>query len=342
MIKLRYPRILTGLIVYFLVSCSLILASADSSLAHPANCPAFYEVAQDANTTEAQLRVQRGEGYSYPKERGREFADYNLMIVQSGFWRYWKSKITKYLGDKAPVNLKSILEALHLELQRNVRWVDVSGGLGVALRQAGLNNSLRDKVSRTNIDIVDWSRDFNIETPPVFDLNQWSRLSNEEKVNFQDGYIRHVLKAIFKTQTVFEQTAPEFQLGDAQTVVLKKPADLITIVEASHYYPDKWKAIVNLFNQLSENGVLVVTGSVSRTNKQMSSFIASLKAQGVTAFTDSQYVDSIMLVRQPGQLLKLNSRVKSSLTTDWGAIEVTYELIAPNHPWVEVTTQPAP
>lgn len=60
-----------------------------------------------------------------------------------------------------------------------------------------------------------------------------------------------------------EYPKPKFVQGDAATVHLPKPADLITSVFSVPYWDDPVRGLVNAYNQLNNNGLLILATDAS-------------------------------------------------------------------------------
>lgn len=173
------------------------------------------------------------------KFQGRLLGEYNSHIFPSrGRPEPRPSAITDFLrplcqGDT--VSLDSMLRGVYeTNAGEPVRWVDMGAGRGLPMRQLASSAENRDKLTMTMVDLFD----FGLEG-----------LKSDET-----DYLEELSPGMTD-----EVTAPRFIQADVETVILPEPADVITSVEAMQYLNNPLAAVSNWYNQLTDNGVLIIS-----------------------------------------------------------------------------------
>lgn len=136
--------------------------------------------------------------------------------------------------NKSVSNIEGLLTAMNKNLKRRVNWTDMGGGFGLAQRQALIDDKLRKSVNTVNVDI-------------------FRREMNELKPEDVD-YLKDRFPSILDPEK-----DPIFIQADVETVKLKEPADLLTSVEVVQYLDNPLRTLVNWYNQLSPEGLMVVS-----------------------------------------------------------------------------------
>lgn len=163
-----------------------------------------------------------------------EYGEYIFMIEQTDKTTEVAEFLKARFGDKTE-NLEDILKGLIKEKNgKNISWVDMAGGRGLAMRQVKLRPELSEKVEMTNVDLNNYGL---------------SGLGTADIAYFEK-------KAPGVTNNSLE---PKFVLANSETVKLSKPAELITSIEAMQYLDHPIAAICNWYNQLEDNGLLIIS-----------------------------------------------------------------------------------
>lgn len=172
------------------------------------------------------------------KFTGRMLDDYNNYLFPSTEWNNNErsSEVEDFLESlfgKRVANLGDLLMELFVKKGSRVSWVDMGGGRALAMRQTALTKSLREKVSMTNVDLFD------------YDLKG---LTKRELMWLEKSY----------PGLVNSETKPTTIRSNMEDVRLVQKADLITSVEAIQYLNDPLAAICNWYNQLEDEGLLII------------------------------------------------------------------------------------
>lgn len=152
---------------------------------------------------------------------------------------YRSSRVAVPKADKlvalvsAPLPLRAMVDDLR-RAHGSVVWADVGGGIGVVQRQWSLQG-LGPDVRRILVDLFDWEK-----------------LSQER---FLLGIVKHG-RELFAAEH-----RPELRLADAASVRFSPATrpNLITSIESIQYWPDKLRGLVNLYNQLQDDGLLAIS-----------------------------------------------------------------------------------
>jgi SAM-dependent methyltransferase len=157
--------------------------------------------------------------------------------------RGWKvsasTPVSEFLDVITPGGADSIEDLLRSQstgLSTTQHWVDMGSGRALAMRQLALFPEFQENISMSSIDLIDYGL---------------KGLSDDELV-----YLEDVSPGI----TNFASgNAPKQILANIESVQLTHPATLITSVESLQYLNNPLEAICNWYNQLEDNGILVVS-----------------------------------------------------------------------------------
>lgn len=203
----------------------------------------------------------------------------------------------------------------------------------MAMRQLILRSGFRDKVTTTNVDLIEHNID---DLPPI------------------DKQYLEVVKAKYPG-IINAAIAPRFIKSNAETVSLPQPADVITSVEVTQYLNNPLMALCNWYNNLACNKIMIVSADdywsnwIRYENSHYSSdpsplepFIALLRREQILfAVSDDSYYpgmekpDPLFLARKgfcnmviqkkPGTSLVLRAEVKKIWRNPHDYKEVYYE-----------------
>lgn len=133
------------------------------------------------------------------------------------------------------LSIAGILNGMyHAKLGNSVHWADMGGGHGLAMRQIPLIDDSRSNLRLTNVDLFDYGDELFMPD----DLS----------------YLGELNPAIFEPEA-----KPDLLMTDVQTVELETKADLITSIEVIQYLDDPINALCNWYNNLNDDGVMVVS-----------------------------------------------------------------------------------
>lgn len=144
----------------------------------------------------------------------------------------------KFLQDRYNSKTKSIeavLQALIEQKNGTIHWVDVGTGYAIAQRQANQNEKLRENLRTTAVDLFDYGNEDG---------------ESSDKKEIAEFYGTEILDDQFKPDLLL--------LEDAEKLHLGKKADIITCIETFQYLENPLQTMANLYNQLSDNGLLVI------------------------------------------------------------------------------------
>lgn len=170
------------------------------------------------------------------KFQGRLLAEYSRYIFPGQKWREPRGGalvdfVKPIVGDTGRASLEDVLAGMGRTITgRPVHWVDMGGGRALPMRQLGTDPDVRQKLRMTNVDL------FRYGLEP-------------DEVTF--------LEALAPGMTQSE-TEPLHITDNVETVTLPEPADIITSVEAMQYLNNPLEALVNWYNQLTDNGIMLV------------------------------------------------------------------------------------
>jgi len=173
------------------------------------------------------------------KFQGRMLDEYSQYIFPGQRWRTPRSsEVTDFLRPlclEERVSLDDVIQGLSvLKGEELVHWVDMGGGRALPMRQLANDTEISSHLAMTNVDLFDVGLD---------GLN-----ANELTV----------LETV-KPGMTHEAAAPYFIQADVETVILPEPADLITSIESMQYINNPLAAISNWYNQLADDGLIVIS-----------------------------------------------------------------------------------
>lgn len=138
------------------------------------------------------------------------------------------------IGDVERVTLDGVLEGLSQAKAREpVIWADMGGGRGLPMRQLGSKPDSKQKLQMINVDLFD----FGLKDLKADELE----------------YLEELAPGMTEPRA-----KPALITADIETVLLPEPADIITSVEAMQYLNNPLKAMVNWYNQLADNGIMII------------------------------------------------------------------------------------
>ena len=301
-----------------------------------------FETPVFADLVAEQEAVQSG------KFQGRLLKEYSHYIFPGSIWlKPRSSAVTDFLRPLCVdenMSLEGVIKGLCLAKgEEPVRWVDMGGGRGLPMRQLATDAEIREHMDMTNVDLFDYG------------LNA---LQPDEMV-----YLEELAPGITS-----QDTAPNLILADVTSVTLPEPADLITSVEAVQYLDNPLAAISNWYNQLDDNGLMVIStkhdwASWVRYQRELGQgdydetptkhFLEALQAAGVSfaAMYESDWesglrpdfdptrIRTLAIQKRPGTKLVVNSPVDEVWTDPFDYKAVYYEEPAPGaRPVVDVVT----
>lgn len=170
------------------------------------------------------------------KRRSRQLTQYGQQIFMVSDYRPCRSPVSEFLGQFANadnVRLDIMLEGMQEDHERPIHWADMGCGYAVAQRQAIVHPRLMGKVVTTGVDLFP----LEVQDLPLEDQQALEQVS---------------------PGACSTEAGPYFIQGDIQTVALPGTADLITSVESISYLDNPLQAISNWYNQLTDDGILVV------------------------------------------------------------------------------------
>ena len=179
------------------------------------------------------------------KNNKRDLNEYTKYIFLGQIYKNTQTSeveafIRKQVG-RGITDIGGLLRTIHKNINRPAYWVDMGGGHGLAQRQMLIDKKMVKIIHATNVDIIE----------------RKNREFNEEEVQ----YLTKKFPGIFEPET-----APDFIQANIENVKLPTPADLITSVEAIQYLNDPLLAISNWYNQLSPNGLVIISTEHSWSN----------------------------------------------------------------------------
>lgn len=275
--------------------------------------------------TQEQQAVQKG------KHRCRSIEEYEQNIFPNRLYKIPSTSpvekfIDNYCGSTIS-GLEDLFSNLTTRAGSSVNWVDIGGGLGLAMHQLARFDRVRENVTMTNVDLLE----HNI-----------GDLSPEENEFIDVKYPGVIDKA----------TAPRFIKANAETATLPQPADVITSIEVSQYLNNPLAALCNMYNQLTDNGIMII-GAEDRWSKgirfegtgdlsPLEPFLSLLQNEQISfAVSDGSYdpileesyplflarkgFRNMVIEKKPGTSMLLRAPVKRILRFRYGYKAVYYE-----------------
>lgn len=188
-------------------------------------------------THEALLEEQRS--VQMGKFQARSINEYNSYIFPAQSWQSpCESAVVDLvrarLGATGCIDLQSTLVGLCSEpAKRPVSWVDMAGGYAMPMRYVGSSAQARVDIKMTNVDLLDC---------------KISDFSPRQLATLESA----------RAGITDPEAAPELVLDNVETVTLSERADIITCVEAVQYLNNPLGAIANWYNQLVDDGLLLI------------------------------------------------------------------------------------
>jgi SAM-dependent methyltransferase len=273
--------------------------------------------------------------------QGRLLSEYNYSIFPGQHWNIPNSSdVADFMrpfcaGDR--VTLTGVLNGLsEVSQDRPVVWVDMGGGRALPMRQLATDSESQQKLRMINVDLFD----FDLDGLDTEDLNAIEEIT---------------------PGAICEQTKPRLIEADMETVKLPEVADVITSIETIQYLNDPLRAICNWYNQLSDNGFLMIStdhdwaGWIRYKQKPYNEegyetptkhFLAELNNKGLSFATtfeadydngfrprlDPNKFRVLIIQRKPGSSLKVNSEVSKIWINPYNYKAVYYEEQKDNNP----------
>lgn len=173
------------------------------------------------------------------KFQGRLLAEYSGYIFPGQSWREPRGSavvdfVRPIIGDAERATLDGVLEGLsEAKVGEPVNWVDMGGGRALPMRQLGSMPSFKQRLNMTNVDLFN----FGLEGLKPDELE----------------YLKDLAPGMTEPDA-----EPALITDNIETVQLPAPADIITSVEAMQYLNNPLEALTNWYNQLSDNGIMIV------------------------------------------------------------------------------------
>jgi hypothetical protein len=175
------------------------------------------------------------------KRQHRRIGEYERLMY-SGFSKTaFADEMRKLTGKSEEDKKPSLIEIIEALVQKfgECRWLDVGCGFSLPQREFKLRGLDESKgIQLISLDLIDWS------LHPSF-------------VRQKDTYssFKHLMDPKLKPQLI---------LSDAATFRSRKPFHLITGIETLQYQDDKLKTLCHLYNQLVDEGYLLISSGEGR------------------------------------------------------------------------------
>lgn len=269
------------------------------------------------------------------KFQGRLLAEYSSYMFPGQNWREPRGSavadfVRPFVGDTERVSLNGVLKGLiEAKAGELVNWVDMGGGRALPMRQLASTADFSQRLKMTNVDL------FNFEFDGV----------KPEELEYLEGLAPGMTTP---------DAEPTLINDNIETVQLPEPAELITSIEAIQYLNNPLQAVVNWYNQLSDNGLLFVaaehdwaswirysrdTGSNSRDETPVGSFLKELSraginyaatsesdwASGIRPDLDPERIRILAIQKKPKSLLKVSKPVTDVWVSPYNFKAAYYE-----------------
>lgn len=314
--------------VYLLVTSQPVWAyknivnkSAETNLNQ---CEALFQTSQLQKLIKAQSATQSD------KEIARSLDEYTYYIFQPEYQKhspyFTQNIIHKFLNQIIFTNkisytqnrLANLLKALAASFKRKIIWTDLGGGIALAQRQLlRRSKSLAEIVEFLNIDLFDW-----------------------KQVQEREKYLKSI--STYLREDIFDlKYQPQLYRQDIANFHLDQKSDFITSIESIQYIDDKLKLLVHAYNQLSDNGIMIISTEHAWTRDMRYSeddsydklpdvfhdFVTSLKKEGIEVLytkandLDRDYTANAILIRKtPNTKLVLNAKLQNTESNKYGYI----------------------
>lgn len=281
-----------------------------------------------------ELRAEQ-KAVQVDKFQGRMLSEYNNYIFPGQNWHTPQGSevadfMRPYSAITERVSLDSVLEGLcSTDDARAVHWVDMGGGRALTMRQLSTMSRFAHKLTMTNVDLFDYN------------LNG---LTDEEMTHLQSAY----------PGITAESAKPHLVLDTVETSVLLDRPDVITSIESMQYLNNPLGAMTNWYNQLNDNGFMMIANESPWSNwvrykegesvyeyetMPMNHILRQLGVAGIryaaTAEVDYENgyrpkldianVRSFIVQKQPGTQMNLMADVAKVWTNPWNYKAVYYE-----------------
>lgn len=173
------------------------------------------------------------------KFQGRLLAEYSSYIFPGQSWREPRGSavvdfVRPIIGDAERATLDGVLEGLSkAKAGEPVNWVDMGGGRALPMRQLGSMPEFKQRLKMTNVDLFN----FGLEG------------LKPDELEYLEGRVPGMTEP---------SAEPTLITGNVETVELPEPVDIITSVEAMQYLNNPLEALSNWYNQLADNGIMLV------------------------------------------------------------------------------------
>jgi len=170
------------------------------------------------------------------KFQGRMLEEYNRYLFRGQDYPNPRSSDVTHLArpySTTPrVSLQGVLDGMYRMKCWPVNWADMGAGRALTMRQVAMMPELAGKVAMTAVDLFDYGLE---------------GLNHEEMTYLESEH----------PGTTLPTAKPAFAQGNAETVQLPDKPDLITSIEMMHYLDSPLGSIVNWYNQLADDGLLI-------------------------------------------------------------------------------------
>jgi SAM-dependent methyltransferase len=173
------------------------------------------------------------------KFQGRQLSEYNVYMFPGQGWREPRESavtdfVKPFVGDGEVVCLEAILTGLCKTMpERPLSWVDMGGGRALPMRQLASASNVAPGLQMTNVDLFNYGLDGLEQT--------------------ETDYLERLAPGI-----TVPENEPTVITDNVESVILPIQADLITSVEAMQYLNNPLEALANWYNQLADNGIMMV------------------------------------------------------------------------------------
>lgn len=173
------------------------------------------------------------------KFQGRTLDEYSSYIFPNQNWPEPRGSAVvdfarPFIGDSDHVTLDRLLKGLsQAKTDQTLIWVDMGGGRALPMRQLGATPNTSTRLKMTAVDLFDYGLDG----------------LKPDELQFLENLAPGMTKP---------EAAPGIITDNVETVCLPEAADIITAVEIMQYLNNPLAALANWYNQLTDQGILVV------------------------------------------------------------------------------------
>lgn len=233
--------------------------------------------------------------------------------------------------------LRDVLVGMSDTLMRPVEWVDMGGGHGLAMRQMASGILARRAVRMTNIDL----HDISLQGLQPDEYRYLEGISGSEGITTP-------------------RTKPNTIIDNIETVQLDIPADVITSVENMQYLNNPLGALCNWYNQLNNGGFMLVStdhnwpSAISFDQERTAwrkpdddvlpiHHLQQVLDEHQITYATRQLLswraddlNALVIQKQPGTALEINTEVRSVYEGWYGYKGVRYTLPDDDQPCIKV------